>query len=63
MKKKEARTLDIFLEMEDNYPKEALKRKPGRPRKEKDKNSYIGNKTIEEMFNVKDKTMNNMDLC
>ena len=66
MKKKEARTLDIILEMEENIPKEIKKRKPGRPKKEKDKNSYTNNKIIEDMLKVKNKTTNTdniMDLC
>ena len=47
--------------MEDYFPKETLKR--NKEDQKKKKNSYIGNKTIEEMFNVKDKNINNMDLC
>ena len=51
--KKEARTLDIILEMEENIPKEIKKGKRE-------------NKTIVEMFKEKNKTTNtdkNMDLC
>ena len=66
MRKKEARTLDILLEMEENIPKEIKKRKPGRPKKEKDKNSNRENKTIEDMFKEENKIANtnkSMDLC
>ena len=66
MKKREARTLDIVLEMEDDFPKEIKKRKPGRPKKEKDKNVYTEKKTIEDMFKEQNKIINtnkSMDLC
>ena len=52
--------------MEENIPKEIKKRKPGRPKKEKDKNSSRENKTIEDMFKEENKIANtnkSMDLC
>ena len=63
---KEARTLDILLEMEENIPKEIKKMNSGRPKKEKDKNSGREYKTIEDMFKEENKTINTnniMDLC